>query len=368
MFFFLHFFVSFSSSSERKKHAPRGSSCCGFHQLPEGALGLFLFFCFVTGDDKEGLGLCCGDGRNDNDNTSSGTVAARAAGLDHGLDLDQGGPGEVRKEQRSLSLRCQLHCGESGALGPVPPDREDGREPGEAGGVPVSFFDLFFLKKKRKKTEGEKSQETEKKKKTLSFFLRHLSLSTNSIDRISGLYGLSKLQILSLGRNLLRSLAGVEVVAGTLEELWVSYNSLDKLVSFFLFFPFLLFHSLSLSLSPHDLGKTPHHLLLQAGAEKLPRLRVLLASNNKITSWAEVERLSSLPHLTHLLLAGNPLATEYRDRGAALEYRLEMLKRLPRLAKIDGLAVGAQEREAVARGGGANKSGGGASGSGGGVV
>ena len=84
----------------------------------------------------------------------------------------------------------------------MPPDREDGREPGEAGGVPVSFFDLFFLKKKRKKTEGEKSQETEKKKKTLSFFLRHLSLSTNSIDRISGLYGLSKLQILSLGRNL----------------------------------------------------------------------------------------------------------------------------------------------------------------------
>ena len=75
-----------------------------------------------------------------------------------------------------------------------------------------------------------------------------------------------------------------------------------------------------------------------------------------------------MPHLTHLLLAGNPLATEYRDRGAALEYRLEMLKRLPRLAKIDGLAVGAQEREAVARGGGANKSGGGASGSGGGVV
>lgn len=112
----------------------------------------------------------------------------------------------------------------------------------------MSFFDLFFLKKKEEKTEGERSQETEKKKKTLSFFLRHLSLSTNSIDRISGLYGLSKLQILSLGRNLLRSLAGVEVVAGSLEELWVSYNSLDKLVSFFLLFPFLLFHSLSLFL------------------------------------------------------------------------------------------------------------------------
>ena len=69
---------------------------------------------------------------------------------------------------------------------------------------------------------------------------------------------------------------------------------------------------------------------------------MLLASNNKITSWAEVERLSSLTALTHLLLAGNPLATEYRDRGASLEYRLEMLWRLPRLTKIDGLAVGPQ--------------------------
>ena len=75
-----------------------------------------------------------------------------------------------------------------------------------------------------------------KKKKTFfSFFLsRHLSLSTNSIDRISGLSGLTKLRTLSLGRNLLRSLAGVEVAAGSLEELWVSYNSLDKLVRLFL--------------------------------------------------------------------------------------------------------------------------------------
>lgn len=75
---------------------------------------------------------------------------------------------------------------------------------------------------------------------------------------------------------------------------------------------------------------------------------MLLASNNRITSWAEVERLAALPALTHLLLSGNPLATEYRDRGAALEYRVEVLRRLPRLAKIDGLAVGPQEREAAA--------------------
>ena len=198
---------------------------------------------------------------------------------------------------------------------------------------------------------GKKNDD--EKKKTGFFPSRHLSLSTNSIDRITGLSGLSRLRTLSLGRNLLRSLAGVEVAAGSLEELWVSYNSLDKLVRSF-FLP--LFFSLSLSPSLSPVRASPRNQSenisflskSQAGAEKLPRLRVLLASNNRITSWAEVERLASLPALTHLLLAGNPLATEYRDRGAALEYRLEMLRRLPRLAKIDGLAVGPQEREAVA--------------------
>lgn len=92
--------------------------------------------------------------------------------------------------------------------------------------------------------------------------------------------------------------------------------------------------------------------LIQAGADKLPRLRVLLASNNRITAWAEVERLAGLAGLTELLLAGNPLATEYRDRGAAAEWRVEVLRRLPRLAKLDGVPVEAGEREAARRAGG----------------
>ena len=228
------------------------------------------------------------------------------------------------------------------------------------------FFPRFFPSKSQK--EGEGSHDDEKVKTFLSPAIRHLSLSTNSIDRVTGLSGLSRLQTLSLGRNLLRSLAGVEVAAGSLEELWVSYNSLDKLVR--LFSPFFspcfslsrsrvsLSLSFSLSLSRPSGPSRPRRSigappplslpLFQAGAEKLPKLRVLLASNNRITSWAEVERLAPLAALTHLLLAGNPLATEYRDRGASLEYRLEMLRRLPGLAKIDGLAVGPQEREAVA--------------------
>ena len=58
--------------------------------------------------------------------------------------------------------------------------------------------------------------------------------------------------------------------------------------------------------------------------EKLGALRVLLASNNRVAAWAEVERLAALPGLEELLLAGNPLQTDFRDRGALADYRLEV--------------------------------------------
>lgn len=60
---------------------------------------------------------------------------------------------------------------------------------------------------------------------------RHLALSTNSIEKISSLSGMDNLHILSLGRNLLKKIENVEVVADTLEELWLSYNQIEKLVS-----------------------------------------------------------------------------------------------------------------------------------------
>jgi len=60
---------------------------------------------------------------------------------------------------------------------------------------------------------------------------RHLALSTNNIEKISSLAGMDALRILSLGRNLLKKIENVEVVADTLEELWLSYNLIEKLVS-----------------------------------------------------------------------------------------------------------------------------------------
>ena len=40
---------------------------------------------------------------------------------------------------------------------------------------------------------------------------------------------LSRLRILSLGRNKIKAINGLDDVAGTLEELWISYNEITKL-------------------------------------------------------------------------------------------------------------------------------------------
>lgn len=56
-----------------------------------------------------------------------------------------------------------------------------------------------------------------------------LSLSTNSIEKISGFAGLRNLKILSLARNVIKTFAGLEVLGDTLEQLWISYNLIDKI-------------------------------------------------------------------------------------------------------------------------------------------
>lgn len=139
---------------------------------------------------------------------------------------------------------------------------------------------------------------------------RRLSVSTNNIDRLAGLSGMERLEVLSLGRNCLKRLDGIEAVSPTLRELWVSYNQLEKL----------------------------------AGIERCTALKVLFASNNRLRDWGEVARLAALPLLEDLLLVGNPLYNEHRDAGTLSEYRLQVLRRIPGLKKLDGELVRAEER------------------------
>ena len=63
---------------------------------------------------------------------------------------------------------------------------------------------------------------------------------------------------------------------------------------------------------------------LQTGTEKLGALRVFLLSNNKIAAWIEVERLGGLLALEELLLVGNPLYNEFKDKGETQQYRIEV--------------------------------------------
>lgn len=120
--------------------------------------------------------------------------------------------------------------------------------------------------------------------------------------------GLDSIKVLSLGRNQIKKFEGIEAVADTLEELWISYNLIEKL----------------------------------SGLDKATKLKKLYMSNNLIEKWSEIEKLQANPELEEVLFQGNPFVDE--DNAA---YRIQMIKTLPNLKKIDGLPVDVDEREAA---------------------
>lgn len=140
----------------------------------------------------------------------------------------------------------------------------------------------------------------------------HLGLSTNAIEKIGpSLKDLKNLKILSLGRNAIRKLEQLDIPQ--LEQLWISYNKIDKL----------------------------------SGLDKLKNLRILYMSNNLISSWQEIERLPNYcPELVDVLFINNPI---YNNAPSEQEYRLQMLQRLPKLNRLDGVPVDPEEREEAER-------------------
>ncbi|GAX77353.1 hypothetical protein CEUSTIGMA_g4799.t1 [Chlamydomonas eustigma] len=190
--------------------------------------------------------------------------------------------------------------------------------------MPSTIKDAIKLFEERKNvvaTEQEKVElngtcpAIEKMDATLSTLkaCKHLALSTNNIEKISSLSGMENLRILSLGRNLIKKIENLDAVAETLEELWISYNQIANL----------------------------------GGIEKLVNLKVLFMSNNKIAAWSEIDRLAAVDKLEDLLLVGNPLYNEARDGNTLSDYRIEVIKRLPNLKKLDGIPVDVDERDAA---------------------
>ena len=154
----------------------------------------------------------------------------------------------------------------------------------------------------------------DKMDESLSVFekVEKLSLSTNNIERIQFLK-FKNLRVLSLGRNNIKRIQGLEEVSATLEELWISYNQIEKL----------------------------------EGLSSLAKLMTLFMSNNKIRQWDEVSKLAQLPELKNILLYGNPIygdktVDDYKMVNAPL-----VVKRIPQIENIDGKMVSAATRAAA---------------------
>lgn len=134
-----------------------------------------------------------------------------------------------------------------------------------------------------------------------------LSLSTNAIDRMGSLAGMSRLRILSLGRNNLKKVEKLEDVASTLEQLWISYNQITSL----------------------------------EGIACCTNLTTLYMSNNLLKSFQELQNIASLKKLRDVVFIGNPMYDEVADA------RIHILSYLPQLTKIDGALVKPAELEAA---------------------
>lgn len=136
-----------------------------------------------------------------------------------------------------------------------------------------------------------------------------LALSTNQIDRMAPFTGMEKLRLLSLSRNAIKKIERLEDVAETLEELWMSYNQVSSL----------------------------------DGLGSCSKLQVLYLGNNKITDWNELDKLAGLPSLREVLFTGNPIY-DGMEKAAA---KLQVIKRIPNIQKVDNDMVSPGERDAA---------------------
>ena len=99
------------------------------------------------------------------------------------------------------------------------------------------------------------------------------------IEKLIPLPKLKNLKILSLGRNNIKRIGSLEEVGSTLEELWLSYNQIEKL----------------------------------DGLAPCVRLHTFFLSNNRVNKWDEVTKLAQLPEIKVVLLKRNPIYAEGKE-------------------------------------------------------
>ena len=138
--------------------------------------------------------------------------------------------------------------------------------------------------------------------------IEKLSLSTNAIERMVALPKLKNLKILSLGRNNIRRFQGLEDIGQTLQELWISYNQIEKL----------------------DL-------------QPCVQLHTLLMSNNRIKTWDEFAKLQTLQNIKTVLFIGNPVYAGL-EKDEAIP---KVVKKIPQIETVDSKLITAAIRQAA---------------------
>ena len=138
---------------------------------------------------------------------------------------------------------------------------------------------------------------------------RHLSLSSNCIDKMINLPNLRNLEILSLGRNNIKKISGLEEVGATLRELWLSYNFIERLDNL----------------------------------QSCVKLETLYISNNKIKNWEELDKIKDLPEIANVLFVGNTIYDGMQREDA----KFSVLKRIPKMKNVDGTIISESIREKI---------------------
>ena len=97
-----------------------------------------------------------------------------------------------------------------------------------------------------------------------------------------------------------------EDIGQTLEELWISYNNIEKL----------------------DL-------------QPCVALHTLLMSNNKIKFWDELAKLQSLQNIKTVLFINNPIYNDFATREEAIP---KVVKKIPQIETVDAKLITAAIR------------------------
>ena len=154
------------------------------------------------------------------------------------------------------------------------------------------------------------------------------------------------LTILSLGRNLIKKIENLDGVADTLEELWISYNLIDKLTNIekltklrILYMSnnkvscvrMLYWNDKSVHMSTEQWCSplALHQYIELSCLPPCTALRLRWSKSNlflQIASWGEIEKLQALENLEELLLVGNPIfeASGSEQTKLKSEWRIEV--------------------------------------------